>query len=134
MIEPLKDNATLSSLSATAAISAQKLLRFDRVMIYQFHPDGHGEVIAEAIESSKRESINAIYGVTLSGKRHSSTSKSIIPEKQIENYMQYDVKRQKSITKNSSKLRKREEYNHIGLKLIATHSASVVLDICSLFG
>jgi len=38
----------LSSLLNNAARQIKALIRYDRVMVYKFHEDGHGEVVAEA--------------------------------------------------------------------------------------
>ncbi|TRD10973.1 GAF domain-containing protein [Erythrobacter insulae] len=43
-LEPLKN---LDSLCETAAKVVQQMLGYDRVMVYRFHPDESGEVIAE---------------------------------------------------------------------------------------
>ncbi|WP_421943646.1 ATP-binding protein [Pedobacter sp.] len=41
---------TVSSLLKGAAIEVKKLINYDRVMIYKFQEDGHGEVVAEEME------------------------------------------------------------------------------------
>jgi len=38
---------TVPKLWAEAAHELHRITRFDRVMVYHFHPDGHGEVVAE---------------------------------------------------------------------------------------
>lgn len=38
------------TLCSTAAVEVKRLTGYDRVMIYRFHPDGHGEVVAEQHE------------------------------------------------------------------------------------
>ncbi|MHA4896101.1 ATP-binding protein [Pedobacter sp. PWIIR3] len=40
----------LSKLLLRSAIQIKKVIAYDRVMIYKFHQDGHGEVVAEAKE------------------------------------------------------------------------------------
>jgi diguanylate cyclase (GGDEF)-like protein len=47
VIEGLRIAETLTSLCDTAAASIRRLTGYDRVMVYRFHRDGHGEVIAE---------------------------------------------------------------------------------------
>jgi chemotaxis family two-component system sensor kinase Cph1 len=41
-------DATLSRLLDKTAVQIKKIIGYDRVMIYKFHDDGHGEVVAEA--------------------------------------------------------------------------------------
>lgn len=41
-------DANLTRLLDRTALQIQKIIRYDRVMVYKFHEDGHGEVIAEA--------------------------------------------------------------------------------------
>jgi light-regulated signal transduction histidine kinase (bacteriophytochrome) len=41
---------TLSSLLENAAQEVKKIIHYDRVMVYRFNEDGHGEVVAEAKE------------------------------------------------------------------------------------
>ena len=41
-------DANLSRLLDRTALQIQKIIRYDRVMVYKFHEDGHGEVVAEA--------------------------------------------------------------------------------------
>ncbi len=43
----LEKFSDLASLSENAAVIARELLGYDRVMVYRFHPDDSGEVIAE---------------------------------------------------------------------------------------
>ncbi|GHE44602.1 ATP-binding protein [Sphingobacterium griseoflavum] len=40
----------LGTILRNAVIQVRKIIGYDRVMIYKFHPDGHGEVIAEDYE------------------------------------------------------------------------------------
>lgn len=44
----LQDAHSLNALLAVAAEEFRKVSGFDRVMIYRFHPDWHGEVVAES--------------------------------------------------------------------------------------
>jgi two-component system, chemotaxis family, sensor kinase Cph1 len=44
--------ATTTAYSRTVCEAIQEISGFDRVMVYKFHDDGHGEVIAEAIGSA----------------------------------------------------------------------------------
>lgn len=46
----LQTAGTLKDLSNMIANEIKKLTEFDRVMVYQFDEDGHGEVIAEVLE------------------------------------------------------------------------------------
>ena len=50
MMKGLDAIEDVSQLCEAAARRLKALLEFDRVMVYQFHPDGSGEVIAEARE------------------------------------------------------------------------------------
>ena len=50
MMAGLDSIDTVGELCNAAAKRLKALLGFDRVMVYQFHPDGSGEVIAEARE------------------------------------------------------------------------------------
>jgi chemotaxis family two-component system sensor kinase Cph1 len=43
-------DTNLSRLLANAAEQIKKIIGYDRVMIYKFHEDGHGEVVSEASE------------------------------------------------------------------------------------
>jgi diguanylate cyclase (GGDEF)-like protein len=47
VIDRLKRAQTLAELCASSAVAIRKLIGYDHVMIYKFHEDGHGEVIAE---------------------------------------------------------------------------------------
>ena len=51
--------ATLQDLGQQLSKEIRRITGFDRVMIYKFHPDWHGEVIAEA----KREDLGAYLGL-----------------------------------------------------------------------
>jgi light-regulated signal transduction histidine kinase (bacteriophytochrome) len=42
------DAPSLGALSDAAALTVRELTGYDRVMVYRFDPDGHGQVIAEA--------------------------------------------------------------------------------------
>jgi len=48
-IKRLVTETTVTGLWAAAARELRGLTRFDRVMVYHFHPDGHGEVVAEDV-------------------------------------------------------------------------------------
>jgi chemotaxis family two-component system sensor kinase Cph1 len=41
-------NANLSRMLDNTAVQIKNVIKYDRVMVYQFHDDGHGEVVAEA--------------------------------------------------------------------------------------
>ena len=47
VLEAVQRAETPEQLCAIAARKVRRLTGFDRVMIYRFHPDGHGEVVAE---------------------------------------------------------------------------------------
>lgn len=47
-IAEMLGDKSLKNLLSNAAIQVQRIIHFDRVMIYRFAEDGHGEVIAEA--------------------------------------------------------------------------------------
>ena len=48
MVSAMQDAASLQELCDAGAASVQQITGYDRVMVYRFHPDAHGEVIAEA--------------------------------------------------------------------------------------
>ena len=47
-LKELQTAATVAALCQVAATEIKHLTGYDRVMTYRFHPDGHGEVVAEA--------------------------------------------------------------------------------------
>lgn len=49
----------LSTLLQKAAMQIKKVIGYDRVMIYKFHADGHGEVVAE----EKQEHLDSLLGL-----------------------------------------------------------------------
>jgi light-regulated signal transduction histidine kinase (bacteriophytochrome)/CheY-like chemotaxis protein len=51
MLERIRKTHGMTELAREAARQLKVLSGFDRVMVYQFHPDGSGEVIAEAAEA-----------------------------------------------------------------------------------
>lgn len=51
MLERIRKTRGMTELAREAARQLKVLTGFDRVMVYQFHPDGSGEVIAEAAEA-----------------------------------------------------------------------------------
>jgi chemotaxis family two-component system sensor kinase Cph1 len=55
----LQRAATVDSLCTAAAKQIRMLTGFDRVMVYQFHRDGHGEVVAE----DKDPALEALLGL-----------------------------------------------------------------------
>lgn len=52
-------NTHLSGFLSKSAHEIRKIIQYDRVMIYKFHPDGHGEVVAE----DKAESLSPFLGL-----------------------------------------------------------------------
>jgi chemotaxis family two-component system sensor kinase Cph1 len=52
-------DAKLTSLLYKTAHQIRKIIQYDRVMVYKFHDDGHGEVVAEA----KNEDIEPLMGL-----------------------------------------------------------------------
>jgi len=50
---------SILSLLAKAALQVKKLIEFDRVMVYKFLDDGHGEVVAEV----KEENLESFFGL-----------------------------------------------------------------------
>lgn len=50
-LRQLSKSTSVAKLCQQATESVAKLISFDRVMIYKFHPDGSGEVVAEHRES-----------------------------------------------------------------------------------
>ena len=51
MLERIRKTRGMTDLAREAARQLKALTGFDRVMVYQFHPDGSGEVIAETAET-----------------------------------------------------------------------------------
>lgn len=58
-VDQLDRSSSVLDLCARAAIEVRELTGFDRVMVYRFDADWHGEVIAEA----KREDLEAFLGL-----------------------------------------------------------------------
>jgi len=52
-------NRNLEDILNHAAVQIQQIIRYDRVMIYRFHDDGHGEVVAE----SKKDALESWMGL-----------------------------------------------------------------------
>ncbi len=52
-------NTHLSGFLLKSAQEIRKIIKYDRVMIYKFHPDGHGEVVAE----DKKEELSSFLGL-----------------------------------------------------------------------
>ncbi|SER21146.1 ATP-binding protein [Pedobacter rhizosphaerae] len=50
---------TVSALLTSAALEVKKLINYDRIMIYKFLDDGHGEVVAE----EKEENLEPFFGL-----------------------------------------------------------------------
>jgi chemotaxis family two-component system sensor kinase Cph1 len=48
MVSAMQDAVSVQDLCDAGASSLQRITGYDRVMVYRFHPDAHGEVIAEA--------------------------------------------------------------------------------------
>ena len=48
LIHQIARSSDVTALRGATALGLRELTGFDRVLIYHFHPDGHGEVIAEA--------------------------------------------------------------------------------------
>jgi chemotaxis family two-component system sensor kinase Cph1 len=46
-VSEILSGKSLNTVLANAAFEIKKIIQYDRVMIYKFHPDGHGEVVAE---------------------------------------------------------------------------------------
>ncbi len=55
----IADNNTIQDLLASGAAQVKDIIEFDRVMVYQFAADGHGEVIAEA----KNSDLTSLHGL-----------------------------------------------------------------------
>jgi len=61
LMQRLGRHSDVTDLCAEAARQMKVLLGFDRVMVYRFHPDGSGEVIAEAREQRLEPFLNLRY-------------------------------------------------------------------------
>lgn len=59
MADAVKAADTIEAASDAAATELRRYLEFDRVMVYRFSPDGHGEVIAE----SRRPDLESYLGL-----------------------------------------------------------------------
>lgn len=57
--QKLRESKSLKALLGEALKEMQDLIGFDRLMIYKFHEDGHGEVVAE---QKKKRSKRVIWG------------------------------------------------------------------------
>jgi chemotaxis family two-component system sensor kinase Cph1 len=58
-LDAMRAAPDLGALCAAAAEEVTRLTGYDRVMIYRFHPDGHGEVVAE----QRNENLEAFLGL-----------------------------------------------------------------------
>ena len=61
MVSALQDAASIQELCDAGAASLQQITGYDRVMVYRFHPDAHGEVIAEARNPALRPFLGLHY-------------------------------------------------------------------------
>ncbi|GGI26471.1 HWE histidine kinase domain-containing protein [Bradyrhizobium guangdongense] len=61
MLERIRKARGTTELAREAARQLKVLTGFDRVMVYQFHPDGSGEVIAEAAEAGLEQFLGLHY-------------------------------------------------------------------------
>jgi light-regulated signal transduction histidine kinase (bacteriophytochrome)/CheY-like chemotaxis protein len=61
MLERIRKTRGMTELAREAARQLKVLSGFDRVMVYQFHPDGSGEVIAEAAETGLEKFLGLHY-------------------------------------------------------------------------
>ncbi|MGI4878414.1 MAG: HWE histidine kinase domain-containing protein, partial [Janthinobacterium lividum] len=59
MIERLQQAPTYAAFNQEAARQVRALTGFDRVMVYKFHPDGSGEVVAESV----RGNLDPLFGL-----------------------------------------------------------------------
>lgn len=57
-VERFSSATSVAALSESVVQSLRALLGYDRVMVYKFDPDGHGEIIAEA----RRQSLDSLLG------------------------------------------------------------------------
>jgi len=55
------DASTINALGDAIVQSVRELIGYDRVMVYRFDPDGHGEIIAEARDARLRESFLGLH-------------------------------------------------------------------------
>ena len=60
----LQSTLTLQGLCDTAAVETKALTGYDRVMVYRFHRDDHGEVVAEAREPELEAFLGLNYPAT----------------------------------------------------------------------
>jgi len=58
-VSGILSNKQLNPLLQNAALEIKNIIRYDRVMIYKFHEDGHGEVVSEA----KNEDLAPFFGL-----------------------------------------------------------------------
>lgn len=58
-VSRILESRTVSDIAYAAACQIREVIQYDRVMIYQFHDDGHGEVIAE----DKSEEVDSFMGL-----------------------------------------------------------------------
>ncbi len=64
VMQRLQRLSEVAELAAEASVTLKRLLGFDRVMVYRFHPDLSGEVIAEAREDHLGSFLNLRYPAT----------------------------------------------------------------------
>lgn len=58
-VQRILEGRTITNITFAAAQQIREMIEYDRVMIYQFHDDGHGEVIAE----DKSEEVESFMGL-----------------------------------------------------------------------
>jgi two-component system, chemotaxis family, sensor kinase Cph1 len=63
-IERLQQTETLTQLCQAAVQQVYHLTGFDRVMIYKFHPDSSGSIIAEAVDDTAEPYLDLRYPAT----------------------------------------------------------------------
>lgn len=64
IMDRLERAGSVQALCEEAAVQLKRLLGFDRVMVYRFHPDGSGEVVSEAREPHLEAFLNLRYPKT----------------------------------------------------------------------
>ena len=61
MINRIRQSLELQEILAATVSEMRDLLKSDRVMVYEFHPDGSGQVIAESVDTTRLPSMLGLH-------------------------------------------------------------------------
>lgn len=104
----------IKELAQSLAENIKRLIGYDRVMVYKFHPDDHGEVIAESKERNLEPFINLHY------------PESDIPKQARELFIRNQIRLISNIDGKRIKLRSSEDTEFVDLSDSISRHASIV--------